>query len=308
MTVITTLASFNGTNGQSPLGRLAIDSSGNLFGATVKGGANNYGAVFELAQGASTISMLASFNQANGQFPYGGVTLDSAGNLYGTTSAANGSGYGEVFEIAKGTNAITSVATFNLSTGWQPYGGVNLDSSGDIFGTTYQGGSNDDGTVFEIAHGSNSITTLVSFAGLNGNGPQAGLVEDASGNLYGTTYYGGARGNGVVFKVSVAPTMSLTLSSGPNPSNATQSLVFTAAVGGGVPNGETISLEDTNSNNKVLATGATSGGAATLTAPAGTLLAGTHNLIAVYGGDANFAASQSAPYAQTVQVTVTKRR
>jgi hypothetical protein len=90
-----------------------------------------------------------------------------------------------------------------------------------------------------------------------------------------------------------------------DPSNATQSLSFTATVTGGVPDGQTVMLEDASNGNKVIATGTLSNGSATLTVPAGTLLAGSHNLIAVYGGDANFAASQSATYVQTVRVVVT---
>jgi hypothetical protein len=91
---------------------------------------------------------------------------------------------------------------------------------------------------------------------------------------------------------------------GSNPSSSNQPLVFTATVTGGVPDGETLTLFDAGNNNVVEATGTLSGGSTRLTIPAGTLLAGTHNLVAVYGGDANFAASESASYAQIVQVAV----
>ena len=95
------------------------------------------------------------------------------------------------------------------------------------------------------------------------------------------------------------------MSGGVNPSNAAQPLSFTATVVGGVPDGETVTLEDASNKNTVVATSTLGGGSATLTVPAGTLLAGTHNLIAIYGGDANFAASQSSAYSQTIQVVVT---
>ena len=91
---------------------------------------------------------------------------------------------------------------------------------------------------------------------------------------------------------------------GPNPSNATQPLSYTAAVSGGVPNGESVMLIDASNNNATVATGTLSNGSAALSVPAGTLLGGTHNLVAVYAGDASFAASQSAPYAQIVQVGI----
>ena len=103
----------------------------------------------------------------------------------------------------------------------------------------------------------------------------------------------------------VSTATSLTPSSGPNPSNATQPLTFTASVSGGIPNGETVTLLDFSNNNAVVAAGTLSNGSVALTVPAGTLLAGTHNLVASYGGDSKFAASQSAAYAQTIQVVVT---
>ena len=92
---------------------------------------------------------------------------------------------------------------------------------------------------------------------------------------------------------------------GPNPSNAMQPLSFTATVSGGAADGELVTLEDASNKNAVIATGTLSGGSVTLTVPAGTLLAGTHQLVAVYGGDINLAASQSAALAQVVQVVVT---
>jgi hypothetical protein len=100
------------------------------------------------------------------------------------------------------------------------------------------------------------------------------------------------------------PTVSVT-GMGPNPSDPTQILSFSTAITGGVPDGETVLLEDATDNNAVVASGTLSGGSATLTVPANMLSVGTHNLIAVYGGDANFAASESAPYMQTVLVDVT---
>ena len=308
--LITTLASFNSTTGEMPYGGVMLDSSGNLYGTTsdqTDGGPNSNGTVFEIAQGSSTITTLASFNDTNGQRPYGGVTRDAAGNLFGTTYAGGAyNNSGTVFEIAAGTKTITTLASFNPATsGWNPDAGVTLDGSGDIFGTTYGGGANGDGTVFEIAAGSKTITTLTSFNGNNGSGPVAGVILDASGNIYGTTYYGGASGDGVVFEMATHSTVTLALTNGSNPSNASQSLSFTATVNGGVPDGETLTLVDSSNNNAVIATGTLSNGSASLNVPAGTLLAGTHNLLATYGGDANFAPGQSTAYGQVVQVSVT---
>ena len=126
--------------------------------------------------------------------------MDSSGNLYGTTEIGGADNDGTVFEVAKGSSTITTLATFSGSTGTEPAGGfLLLDSSGNLYGTTgvilngSTGETGNDGTVFELAKGSRTITTLASFNGTNGAGPESALVMDSSGNLYGTTAEGGAR-------------------------------------------------------------------------------------------------------------------
>ena len=205
---VTTLATFNGSNGIQPAGELLLDGSGNLYGTT-EGGNDNDGTVFELVKGSGTITTLASFNFTNGADPIAGLIMDSSGNLYGTTSegGAYGTPYGDgtVFELVKGSSTITTLASFNASnaSGAQLGPGCDLiaDSSGNLYGTTAEGGTADYGTVFEVVKGSGTITTLASFSGGNGDDPQAGLIMDGSGNLYGTANVGGAENNGTVFEV-----------------------------------------------------------------------------------------------------------
>jgi uncharacterized repeat protein (TIGR03803 family) len=205
---ITTLASFNGTNGANPYAGLTLDASGNLYGTT-----SLNGTVFEIAKGSSTITTLASFrNAANGDDPMGGVTLDASGNLYGTTYDRGASNDGTVFEIAKGSGTITTLASFNGTNGANSYAGVTVDSNGNFYGTTVIGGPSNDGTVFEIVRGSGTITTLASFNGSTG-GSEAGLTLDASGNLYGTTYGGGPSGDGTVFEIARGTGIITTLAS-----------------------------------------------------------------------------------------------
>ncbi len=210
----TTLLSFNGTNGATPSADLIIDASGNLFGTTSAGGANNQGTVFEIAKTtngfASTPTTLASFNGTNGANPSAGLVADAAGDLFGTTSGGGANGVGSVFEIAKTTNGFAStpitLASFNGTNGANPSAGLVVDAAGDLFGTTHDGGANNLGTVFEIGKTANGFastpTTLLSFNGTNGATPSADLIIDASGNLFGTTSGGGANNQGTVFELS----------------------------------------------------------------------------------------------------------
>ena len=114
--------------------------------------------------------------------------MDSSGNLYGTTDVGGTSNKGTVFELAQGSGTITTLASFGGSNGANPFAGLIMDSSGNLYGTTESGGPPSGyGTVFKLAKGSKTITDLASFNGSNGACPEAGLIMDSSGNLYGTT-------------------------------------------------------------------------------------------------------------------------
>jgi uncharacterized repeat protein (TIGR03803 family) len=198
---IITLATFDGTGAANPVGGLILDQSGNLYGVTQLGGSINNGTIFELAQGSNTITTLASFTGANGLVPNGALVMDQSGNLYGTADVGGADGDGVVYELAKGSNTITPLASFNGPNGIEPDGALILDSSGNLYGTASLGGASQDGTIFELVKGSGTITTLASFNGTNGQLPVAGLVMDQNGNLYGTTAEGGAHGVGTVFEL-----------------------------------------------------------------------------------------------------------
>jgi uncharacterized repeat protein (TIGR03803 family) len=213
-TTITSLASFNGSNGFRPSRGLIMESSGSLYGTATDGGASSEGTVFELAHGSNTITTLASFNGTNGAFPECALIIDSSGNLYGTTADGGASGHGTVFDLAQGSGTISTLASFNVTNGDHPTDGVVMDSSGNLYGTALFGGASGDGTVFEVANGSDTITTLASFNGSNGEGPAGGLIMDKSGNLYGTTGTGGANGDGTVFELTNGPSFAITGPSG----------------------------------------------------------------------------------------------
>ncbi|HEY2588598.1 MAG TPA: choice-of-anchor tandem repeat GloVer-containing protein, partial [Tepidisphaeraceae bacterium] len=290
---VTTLASLDSFDSGMFSPGVSLDTSGNIYGTTQEGGAYGHGRVFEIANSSTAITTLASFDSADGEFPESGVTVDPSGNLYGTTQQGGAYAVGTLFEIARGSNAITTLASFKggIQSGAGP---LSLDASGNLFGTTF------DGTVFELAKGSTTITTLVSFNGIDGANPRSGVAIDAVGDLYGTTASGGPGNAGTVFQLAVNSAIALALTGGSNPSTSNQSLTYTARISGGVPDGETVTLVDASNNNASVATGTLSGGTATLTVLADTLSPGTHNLIAAYAGDANFAASESIAYAQVV--------
>jgi uncharacterized repeat protein (TIGR03803 family) len=109
-----------------------------------------------------------------------------------------------------------------------PLGNVIFDSSGDLFGTTQQSGSGNDGTVYEVRHGATTITDLVTFNGTNGSEPEDALVLDTSGNLYGTTTFGGANSEGTLFEIPSGTTTLNTLVSfnGTNGAQPTGGLLF----------------------------------------------------------------------------------
>ena len=141
--LLTTVATFsNADGGEGVNGALTLDGSGNIYGTTSIGTSND-GNVFEIANGSSTITVLASFNGTNGLIPVAGVALDPAGNIYGTTSGGSVNG-GTVFEIARGSNTITTLVSFtasgNSANGWDPQANVTLDAAGNLYGTTYAGG------------------------------------------------------------------------------------------------------------------------------------------------------------------------
>jgi uncharacterized repeat protein (TIGR03803 family) len=211
----TTLVSFTGANGEAPQGSLIADAAGDLFGTTYGGGGHNDGTVFEIAKTpggyAKAPTTIVRFERANEKSPYDGMIADAAGDLFGTTSYGGSDYAGTVFEIAKTklgyASTPTTLVSFTGADGAKPLGSLIADAAGDLFGTTFEGGADGDGTVFEIAktkHGyASAPTTLISFTGADGASPTGSLIADAAGDLFGTTYGGGGGGDdgGTVFEI-----------------------------------------------------------------------------------------------------------
>lgn len=199
-------------DGAGPKAGLIADKKGNLFGTTyVGGGLADAGTVFELASnGAETV--LHSFTQSpDGSLPQAGLITDK-GDLYGTTSLGGSADYGAVFKLeppSQGQTGWTETVLYSFTgsaDGNLPIASLIADKTGNLYGTTYGGGADGVGVVFQVAP-DGTETVLYSFTGGLGSGndggvPSAGLLADKAGDLYGTTSLGGTDDDGTVFKLA----------------------------------------------------------------------------------------------------------
>jgi len=229
-----TIYSFSLADGEDPLA-VAVDSNGNLFGTTTgdynndrSGGADEFGTIWELPKGSHTLTTLYTFGQApyvngTGIDPFG-ITIDSNGNLYGTTeyglfinpfSNVNGGVYyelgdGSIWELPKGSNTLTTLYTpiddpnfNNAGHPFQQMYELTIDGNGNLYGVNDGGGVYNAGSVWELAKGSDTVSTLYSFTvpGIVGSSPR-GIALDKQGDLFGTNYGSGAYGWGDVWELA----------------------------------------------------------------------------------------------------------
>jgi uncharacterized repeat protein (TIGR03803 family) len=197
--ILTVLYSFTGGGGDGavPMARPILDQQGNLYGTTSFGGALNglgYGTVYELAPpaqpgGAWTETVLHAFTGvgSDGYDPIVGLVQDSQGNLYGSTVHGGANDYGTVFMLTPAGQEAWVYGFAGGSDGSDPSGLTTPDSQGNLYGTTQQGGEYGCGTVFQV-NSTGQESVFYNFAGPPDDGcyPQAGLVRDSKGNLYGT--------------------------------------------------------------------------------------------------------------------------
>jgi uncharacterized repeat protein (TIGR03803 family) len=246
-----TLYAFTGgADGGSPqTTNLILDSLGNLYGTTTDGGntgcnaSDGCGVVFKLAPSGVETVLYTFSGGADGGSPWAGVVQDSDGNLYGTTEIGGAYNYGTVFKL---TPSGTETVLYSFSGGTDgafPLDGLTFDAEGNLYGTTYEGGILQNGTVFQVTP-AGSETILYSFGGScsqqegcpDGRLPRAGVVFDSAGNLYGTTVFGSGKGKrcgkgddgcGVAFKLSPSHTISeIWKFTGPNGMEPYAGLVF----------------------------------------------------------------------------------
>jgi uncharacterized repeat protein (TIGR03803 family) len=224
----TVLRSFTlraGLGPNEPFGNIVFDADGNLYGTTENGGPSGWsgGVVFELAPGAGgkwteKIPHYFGNHGEDGYSPEAGLIFDTSGNLYSTTALGGAHNFGAVFQLTpdagKWNEKVLHSFNDNGKDGAYAVSGLILDAAGNLYGTTNQGGTPGSacnghgcGTVFDLQPGANGTWTekiLHSFSdqGTDGTIPEAGLIRDAAGNLYGTTYTGGANNYGTVFKIT----------------------------------------------------------------------------------------------------------
>jgi uncharacterized repeat protein (TIGR03803 family) len=207
-------------DGKNPHGGVTLHN-GALYGTTVAGGAGGIcagdgcGVVFKLVPGV-TLHVLYNFRGGNDGFgPGGAVAFDRAGNLYGTTPDGGVYQHGTVYELNHLSGGGYRYAIIHNFTGGSDgatgsLGALLVDASGDLFGVTETGGPHGAGTAYEMtpqSGGAWHFTTIYPFSGApNAGFPYGGLVADANGNLYGTTYYAGKFGFGSVFELSPTAT------------------------------------------------------------------------------------------------------
>jgi uncharacterized repeat protein (TIGR03803 family) len=213
-------------DGSEAFAGVILDAAGNVYGATENGGGNNSlcsdgcGIVYQLMPGSNgkwaeiVLHRFGSF-QNDGRRPgVGALIMDGSGSLYGTTTGGGAfssrCSCGTVFKLTPGSDGKwkeTILHSFTLGTGGEgPSAGVVMDKAGNLYGTTSAGGaaSCSCGVVYKLAPGSGgkwTYTVLHRFTGYDGAGPNANLILDTKGNLYGTTTTGGAGGYGVAFEL-----------------------------------------------------------------------------------------------------------
>ena len=268
--VLQTLYTFTAANGCTPLTAMTLGSDGNLYGTTEYGGANSVGAIYKLTP-SGTQAALYSFDGSIGEHPVSGLFQDSSGNFYGTVGPTNVSIPGGIYKFS--TDGTVSIFAPDISTNSPLIQGRD----GNFY---VPGFSNGNGAVFKITPGG-TAAVVASLSGYSSISTQS-LVQDSSGNLYGTTSAGGTSGVGSVFELSLSGTLTTTASfNGANGDNPTGLIVGSDGnFYGTTSNG--------GSNGYGTAFRVTPGGGTVTTVASFTAATGEPRTALALGGDGNF--------------------
>lgn len=230
------LHAFTGSDGRLPCGSLVSDSFGNLYGTTSFGGAADLGTVFKIDPNGKEIVLYSFAGSPDGRNPGAGLVMDVAGNLYGTTEFGGTSDLGTIFQIdASGQQQVLHNFTGDSTDGSDPKAGLIVDSAGNLYGTTFSGGSYGRGTVFLFDTKQNTEVILYNFSGgIDGGNPLSGLTRASGGTLYGTVAFGGVSRRHGCCRAGAGVVFSLTGSS--------QNVLYTfsGGVDGAVPSGHLV--------------------------------------------------------------------
>ncbi len=202
---LTVLHYFSGTDGDTPVGSLAMDNAGHVFGTTETGGKYNAGTLFQWTDAGLTT--LWHFDITHGELPFGSVLADTDGNVYGTTLSGGAGGKGTVFRWDRELGFQVIKHFYGGKDGLQPFAGLTRDAEGNLYGSTFYGGNTSCeaplgcGTLFKVDP-SGAFTRLFAFSGTDGWGPNANLYR-VQNRLYGTTVYLGHSSAGQPFSIGV---------------------------------------------------------------------------------------------------------
>jgi uncharacterized repeat protein (TIGR03803 family) len=202
---LTVLYNFAGSSdGGDPYASLIRDAAGNLYSTADYGGTSFAGAVFKVAPNGTETVLYSFTGGADGAYPFSPVVRDGAGNLYGTTSMGGSANAGVVFKVDSNGSETVLHSFTGGSDGIIPIGGLLRDKTGNLYGTTSQGGSSNDGVLFKInAHGKETILHTFTGGAKDGKYPSyTSLLMDKQGTLYGVTEEGGTTDGGIVYKLS----------------------------------------------------------------------------------------------------------
>ena len=199
--VFSSLAGFDGINGNQPRVGLTKGNDGLLYGSTTSGGSiYDAGTIYSFNPNGNIITHLATFTPFTGSFGANKLTLANNGLFYGTSSIGGANNFGTVFSFNPNGNVLTKLADFDAINGVNPSGELTF-SNGLFYGTAELGGggNNGQGTIYSFNPDDNVITKLATFDGSNGRDPRSGLTLASNGLFYGTTISGGANGLGTLF-------------------------------------------------------------------------------------------------------------
>lgn len=215
VTLIEFIGNGTGPKGDNPQGGLAGDGAGNLWGVTFAGGSTDRGTIFKINMATGVMTTVLEFTGVSGvkgMNPLAGLVNDGVGNFWGTTQLGGASNAGTVFKVNIASGVLTPVVEFPStgSTPRTPKSELVSDGAGNFWGTSYQGGAGNFGTIFKVNINTGTLTNVVEFTGTTGaalgNHPSPELASDGLGNFWGTCYQGGtgSPNSGTIFKVNIA--------------------------------------------------------------------------------------------------------